>query len=72
MKITTNTVTTNNNKHIITNEIVWIRQSFFAHATFLSLSEASAVLNISFFHCNTNLPIRRFLQKQFLVSEKKF
>ena len=38
MKITTQ-ITTNNNKPIITNETVGIRQSVFAHATFLSSSK---------------------------------
>ena len=53
-------MTTNNNKHIIANEIVSIRQLFFSHDTFLSLSEVSVVFNIPSLHFNTNLPITRF------------
>ena len=60
-------MTTNNNKHIITNEVVWRKQSFFAYATLLSFSMVSFVFNISSSHSNTNLPIRRFSQKQFLI-----
>ena len=59
---------TNNNKHIITNETVWLRQLLFAHATFLSLSKISVVFNISSSHSNTNLPIRRFQQEKSSVS----
>ena len=55
--------------HVITNEIVWIRQLHFAHATFFLSSEVSVVFNISSSHYNTNLPIRRFSQEQFLVSK---
>ena len=57
-KINNNTMTTNNNKHIIINEILRIKQ---LHVTFLS--KPSAVFNISSSHSNTNLPIRRFSQK---------
>ena len=60
---------TNNNKHIITNEIMRIRQSLFAHTTFLSLTKVSVVLNVSSSHSNTNLTIRRFSQEQFLISK---
>ena len=39
---------TNNNEHIATNEIVWIRQLlFFSHVTFLSLSEVSVASDIN-------------------------
>ena len=39
---------TNNNEHIVTNEIVWIRQLlFFSHVTFLSLSEVSVASDIN-------------------------
>ena len=56
---------TNNNKHIVTNEIVWKRQLLFAYATFLSLTKVSVVFNISSSHSNINLPTRRFLKEQF-------
>ena len=62
-------MTTNNNKHIITNEIMRIRQSLFADTTFLSLTKVSVVLNVSSSHSNTNLTIRRFSQEQFLISK---
>ena len=40
-------MTTNkNNKHTITDQLVWIRQLPFAQATFLSLSKFSVVFNI--------------------------
>ena len=55
------------NKHIITNEIVWIRQLLILHVTFLSSSEALAVFNISFSHANTTLSMRRFAHEQFLI-----
>ena len=45
---------TNNSKHIITNEIVWIRQLHFAHTTFLSLSKVPVVFHISSSCANTN------------------
>ena len=60
---------TNNNKHTVTNKIVWLRQSFFAHDTFLWLSKVSVVFNISSLHANTNLPMRHFSQEQFLISK---
>ena len=60
---------TNNNKRIITNKIVWLRESLFAHDTFLWLSKVSVVFNISSLHANTNLPMRRFSQEQFLISK---
>ena len=62
-------MTPNNNKHIITNEIMRIRQSLFPHTTFLSLSKVSVVFNVSSSHSNTNLTIRRFSQEQFLISK---
>ena len=63
-------MTTNNNKHITTNEVMRIRQSLFSHTTFLSLTFIiSVVLNVSSSHSNTNLTIRRFSQEQFLISK---
>ena len=53
-------MSTKNNKHIVTSDVVWVRQLLFSHLTFLSSSEVSVVFNISFSHANTNLPIRRF------------
>ena len=58
---------TQNNKHINTNEIVWIRQLLFAYDTFLSSSKPSFEFHISSSHSNTNLPIRRVSQEQFLI-----
>ena len=48
---------TNNNKHLITNEKVWIRQLFiyFSYVTSLSTSEVSGAINISSSHTNTYL-----------------
>ena len=60
-------MTTNNNKHMITNEIMRKRQIFFAHATFISLSKVLVVFNISSSHSTINLSIRRFSQEQFLI-----
>ena len=62
-------MTTNNNKHIITNKIKWIRQLLFPHITFLSSSEASIVFNISSLYSNTNFGTRHFLEEQFLTSK---
>ena len=62
-------MTTNHNKHIITIEIVWIRQLFVSRATFLSLSEVSVVFNIPASHANTYLPNRHFLHEQILISK---
>ena len=42
-------------KHMIANEIVWIRWLLFLHKLFLSLSEVSVVFNISSSYSNTNL-----------------
>ena len=39
-------MTTNNSKHIITNEIVYITQLLFAYVTFLLLSKVSVVFSI--------------------------
>ena len=50
-------MTATNKGHIITNEIVWIRQLIFLHITFLSLSK----------HANINLPNRRFSHEQILI-----
>ena len=61
-------MTTNNNKYIIINEIVWIKQLLFVNATFLSLSKLSLVFNISPSHSNANLPIRLFSQDKCLIS----
>ena len=68
MKKTTNTVVTNNNKHVFFNEIMWISQILFANATFLSLIKISVVFNFLSPHSNTNLPTENVLQKQFLTS----
>ena len=62
-------MTINHNKHIITIEIVWIRQLFVSRVTFLSLSEVSVVFNISASHANTYLPNRYFLHEQILISK---
>ena len=60
---------TADNKHIVTNNIVRIRQLFFSHVTFLSSSEISVVFSITSSHASTNLPNRRFLQEIFLISK---
>ena len=57
-------MTATNNKHIITNEIKWIRKLFFSHATVLSSSEVSVVFDISPSHVNTNLPNREFVREE--------
>ena len=62
-------MTTDNSKHITTNEIVWIRQLIFSRVTFLSSCEASVAFNLSSSHTNTNLSIRRFSHEQFLMSK---
>ena len=48
---------TADNKHIVTNNIVRIRQLFFSHVTVTSS------------HASTNLPNRHFLQEIFLISK---
>ena len=53
-------MTINNNKHIITSEILWARQILSTHATFITLSKVSVVFSISSLHSNANLPISRF------------
>ena len=53
---------TADNKDIVTNNIVRIRQLFFSHVTFLSSSEISVAFSIRPSHASTNLPKRRFLQ----------
>ena len=58
---------TNNNKPIIANELVWIRQLFFSRVTFLCLNEVSVAFNISSSHANTNFKNGHFLQEQFLI-----
>ena len=60
---------TADNKHIVTNNIVRIRQLFFSHVTFLSSSEISVVFSITSSHASTNLPNRYFLQEIFLISK---
>lgn len=57
--------TTNDNKHTVTNGILWVRQSFFKHAKFLSKSEISVLFSISHLHANIGVRNRRFLHKQF-------
>ena len=47
-------MTTNNNKHIITNEIVLKKQLLLAYVAFLSLSKVLVAFNISPSHSNTN------------------
>ena len=54
--------------HIITNEIVSIKQ-LFLHVTFLSSIEVSVLFKISSSHSNTSLPIRYFLDEKFLISK---
>ena len=61
--------TANNNVYIIINKIVRIRQLLFPSVTFLSLSEVSSVLNMSYLHVNTNLSNERFLHEEFLISK---
>ena len=63
-------MTTNkNNKHTITDQLVWIRQLPFAQATFLWLSKFSVIFNISSSHFNTNLRIRHVSQEHLLISK---
>ena len=62
-------MTTNKQKHIISNQIVRMRQLLFAYVNFLSLSEVSGLFNISSSHSNANLLTRYFSQEQFLVSK---
>ena len=58
-------MTAGNNKHIINNEIVCMRQLLFAHATILSLSKVSVIFNTASLHSKTNLPNTYFLHKHF-------
>ena len=60
---------TNNNKHVITNEIVWIRKLLFSDITSLSAREFSVVFNVLSSQANTNLSIKWFLHEQFLISK---
>ena len=60
---------TNNNKHMIINEIGWIRQLIISHITFLSISEVSAVFNTPFPYPNTFFLNKGFLSKHFLISK---
>ena len=63
-------MTANNNKHIITNKIVWIiwrKQLLFLHVIFLS--KASVIFNISSSHSDTDWHTRRFTQEKSLVSK---
>ena len=62
-------MTANKHKHIITNEIVRMRQLLFAYVTFLSLSKVSALFNISTSHSNANLRTRNLSQEQLFVSK---
>ena len=62
-------VTTNNNKHTITSEVLYIRQLLFSLVTLLLISDVSVVFNISPSHPNTKLPNRRFLHKHSLISK---
>ena len=47
-------MTTNNNNHIITNEIVLEKQLLLAYVAFLSLSKVLIAFNISPSHSNIN------------------
>ena len=51
---------TNNNKHITTNETMWIRQLLSSYVTFLSSSKVAVAFNMQSSNANTNLPIRSF------------
>ena len=62
-------MTISNNKHIIMNETLWIRQLFFSHITFLSLSEVSVVFNMSLTYATANLGKRRSSQEQCLITK---
>ena len=54
--------------HVITNDMVHIRQLFSRIAILLS-SMVSVAFSTSYSHDKTNLPIRRFLHEQFLISK---
>ena len=54
--------------HIIINKIELIRHLIFSRTGFLKLSKVSVVFNISSSYTNTNLPVRRYLHKHFLIS----
>ena len=60
-------MTISNNKHIITNDIVWIRQLLFSHVTFLSSNEVSVVFNSLSSHVNINLSKWLFPHEQVLI-----
>ena len=60
-------LTNNNNKHIITNKIGWIRQIFISYVTLLLSSEVSVAFDLSSSHVNINLLNRRFSNEQFLI-----
>ena len=60
-------ITTNNNKHIITSEIVWMRQLISSRVSFVSSSEVLVAFNISSSYSKTNFTIRRFLHEQFFM-----
>ena len=66
--IAANRNNTYNDRNIIANEIVWIRQFFFL-VFFLSSSKVSGVFNISSLHSKTSLPIWRSSHEQFLLSK---
>ena len=53
-------MTTSNNKGIITDETMRIRELISSYVTFLSSNEFSLVFNISSSNANTNLSNRRF------------
>ena len=53
-------MTTSNNKGIITDETMRIRELISSYVPFLSSNEFSFVFNISSANANTNLPNRRF------------
>ena len=53
-------MTSNKNKHIVTNKIVSLRSLFSLHITFLSSSEITVEFNILFSNANTNLPNNSF------------
>ena len=62
-------MTTNNNKYILNNEIVWIKQLLFTHVTFLSSSQVAVVFNIPSLHASINLPNRCFSYEQILTTK---
>lgn len=57
-------MTTNRNKHMITNKIIWIRQLFFLHMFHFIIKWV--LIHISSFHSNTNLTISHSNMSHFL------